>query len=136
MRIAKIGKLASIGLLAVAATACNDSDIPVNPNKGQGEANDTFTAAEWYPGGVLGTTTNEQGCYSNPSPFVESNGMYQSFKKERLSLRKTTQSTPCRVADSDRHGCARDASTATPTMVTASAWTNTAPTTRATATCS
>lgn len=88
MRISKIGKLASIGLLAVAATACNDSDIPVNPNKGQGEANDTFTVAEWYPGGVLGTTTNEQGCYSNPSPFVESNGMYQSFKKGETFFEK------------------------------------------------
>ncbi len=82
MKISLLSRLAAVGMIATLGTACNDNDIPVvNPNTGIGEGNDTFTAAEWYPGGVLGTTSNEQGCYSNPSPFVESNGMYASFKK-------------------------------------------------------
>ncbi len=72
-----------IGVIALSALGCSDgntSDI-VNPNAGIDSANDIFTAAEWNPGGELGTTSNEQGCYSNPSPYVENNGMYQSFKK-------------------------------------------------------
>ncbi len=82
MKISLLSRLAAVGMIATLGTACNDNDIPVvNPNTGIGEGNDTFTAAEWYPGGVLGTTSNEQGCYANPSPFVEANGMYASFKK-------------------------------------------------------
>ena len=53
----------------------------MNPNAGVDSANDVFTAAEWNPGGELGTTSNEEGCYSSPSPYVENNGMYQIFKK-------------------------------------------------------
>lgn len=82
MKISLLSRLAAVGMIATLGTACNDNDIPVvNPNTGIGEGNDTFTAAEWYPGGVLGTTSNEQGCYANPSPFVEANGLYASFKK-------------------------------------------------------
>lgn len=82
MKISLLSRLAAVGMIATLGTACNDNDIPVvNPNTGIGEGNDTFTAAKWYPGGVLGTTSNEQGCYANPSPFVEANGLYASFKK-------------------------------------------------------
>ncbi len=89
MKISLLSRLAAVGMIATLGTACNDNDIPVvNPNAGIGEGNDTFTAAEWYPGGVLGTTSNEQGCYANPSPFVESNGMYLSFKKGETFFEK------------------------------------------------
>lgn len=91
MTNSKFGKLLLAGLMACGAAACSDSnDIPqpINPNENNGKANDVFTAAEWYPGGELGTTSNEQGCYSNPSPFVEQNGMYASFKKGETFFEK------------------------------------------------
>lgn len=69
--------------LAMTLVSCSDGDTAdiVNPNAGIDSANEVFTAAEWNPGGELGTTTNEEGCYSNPSPYVENNGMHQAFKK-------------------------------------------------------
>jgi CxxC motif-containing protein (DUF1111 family) len=79
----KNGMYLLLGITALSTFSCSDGntcDI-VNPNAGIDSANDVFTAAEWNPGGELGTTSNEQGCYSNPSPYVENNGMYQSFKK-------------------------------------------------------
>ena len=81
-------KNASLKYLLVIVTAmlcfsaCSDdtSDV-VNPNEGIGKAVGVFTASEWFPGGELGTTSNEQGCYSNPSPYVERNDLYMAFKK-------------------------------------------------------
>ena len=71
-------------LFVTVLTGCSDdhSISPVNPNENIGKQVGNFTAAEWYPGGVKGTTSNEQGCYSNPAPIVENNyGLYQIFKK-------------------------------------------------------
>ncbi|MBQ9356426.1 MAG: hypothetical protein IJT98_03970 [Prevotella sp.] len=68
--------LTIIGALAMPLLcACSDSD----DNNGLGEltpaeevfgkSNDVFSAAEWYPGGQLGTT--EKASYSAPAPAVE-----------------------------------------------------------------
>ena len=65
--------------VAMSFVACSDDPI-VKPQGEEGEANEVFSAAEWKPGGELGTTSHEEGCYSNPSPFVEQNGLYQTFK--------------------------------------------------------
>jgi CxxC motif-containing protein (DUF1111 family) len=83
MKLLKISKTLFIGLSTMAIFSCTDNDTAdiVNPNAGIDSANEVFTAAEWNPGGELGTTSNEEGCYSNPSPYVENNGMYQTFKK-------------------------------------------------------
>src|SRR5574344_1251590 len=67
-------------MLCFAACSDDTSDV-VNPNEGIGKAVGVFTASEWFPGGELGTTSNEQGCYSNPSPYVERNDLYMAFKK-------------------------------------------------------
>ena len=64
-------------------TSCNDDDNIVIPNENEnvGKAVGNFSAAEWNPGGEKGTTTNEQGCYSNPVPQVADNAdLYQTFK--------------------------------------------------------
>lgn len=70
-------------LLSLSLSGCSDESTSevINPNEETGKANDVFSAEEWKPGGESGTTSNEQGCYSNPSPYVEANGMYQAFKK-------------------------------------------------------
>jgi CxxC motif-containing protein (DUF1111 family) len=79
----KLGKLMLLGLMALSMTACSDDDAtPVNPNSQIGKAVGNFTSAEWYPGGLKGTTTNEEGCYSNPVPAIEEDaGMYRLFKR-------------------------------------------------------
>jgi CxxC motif-containing protein (DUF1111 family) len=74
-----------LGLTVAVFTSCSDDDPEnevVNPFEYAGKDVGNFTSAEWYPGGKTGTTTNEQGCYSNPVPLVEDNAdLYQRFKK-------------------------------------------------------
>ncbi len=68
------------------ATACHDDNDDTQNGLGTltpsedifGKANDTFSAEEWYPGGVLGTT--EKASYSAAAPAVENNaGMEEDF---------------------------------------------------------
>lgn len=73
-----------LGCIGLSLTACKDNDdkpLVVNPNEYVGKAVGNFSAEEWLPGGTLGTTSNEEGCYSNPSPAVEEQGFYSIFKK-------------------------------------------------------
>lgn len=78
-----LGRLAFMGLAAVSMAACSDDDVKPGTNSnggGVGQANDVFSAAEWNPGGELGTVSNEEGCYSNQTPAVDQQGLYQQFK--------------------------------------------------------
>ena len=66
--------------------ACNDDNTGGNSigeleeEESQfGKANDVFTAAEWYPGGELGTT--EKASYSAIAPGAELLGLETSFNK-------------------------------------------------------
>ena len=68
------------------ATACHDDNDDTQNGLGTltpsedifGKANDTFSAEEWYPGGVLGTT--EKASYSAAAPAVENiAGMEEDF---------------------------------------------------------
>lgn len=68
-----------LSLAAVTFAACSDDDNNSASTDETQTANDVFTADEWYPGGQLGTTTNEQGCYANESPAVEQQGFSQAF---------------------------------------------------------
>ena len=64
-------------------TACHDDDEPglgplVPETDVFGQANDVFSAEEWYPGGQLGTT--EKASYSAAAPAVENiTGMEEDF---------------------------------------------------------
>lgn len=77
-----------LGLASLTFVACSDDNTePGTPDTGfsnssnkAGTANDMFTAEEWYPGGELGTTTNEVGCYSNEAPAVDNLGLETIFK--------------------------------------------------------
>ncbi|MGN0216689.1 MAG: di-heme oxidoredictase family protein [Prevotella sp.] len=74
-----------LGLVALTAVSCSDNDniitVP-NENENVGKAVGNFSAAEWSPGGEKGTTTNEQGCYSNPVPQIADDAdLYQTFKR-------------------------------------------------------
>ena len=81
----KLQHLTLIGVLAAPMlTACSDKDDEENlgPLVPQaevfGKANDVFSAAEWYPGGQLGTT--EKASYSAAAPAVENiAGMEEDF---------------------------------------------------------
>ena len=45
-----------------------------------GQAVGNFTAEEWYPGGVLGTTDNvTEGCYEDQTPATEQQGLMAPF---------------------------------------------------------
>lgn len=67
--------------------SCSDDDNSVKANLGEltpaesafGKANDVFTAAEWYPGGELGTT--EKASYSAIAPGAEKLGLETNFNK-------------------------------------------------------
>ena len=67
-------------------TACHDDNDDTQNGLGTltpseevfGKANDVFSAEEWYPGGVLGTT--EKASYSAAAPAVEHiAGMEEDF---------------------------------------------------------
>ena len=64
--------------LAAACYGCGD-DPQAIPSTNVAETNGVFSEAEWYPGGRLGTTTTEVGCYGNPSPAVEEQGLDEAF---------------------------------------------------------
>lgn len=69
-------------LLTVAPlAACSDDD-----NKGATDNSETytFTDSEWFPGGELGTTSNEVGCYANASPAVEQQGLETAFNNGEM----------------------------------------------------
>lgn len=76
------------GFVALAFASCKDNP-DLNPdNGGKGGSGTswakdslaTFSDAEWLPGGEKGTTSNEQGCYSNQSPAIDNEGLYTTFK--------------------------------------------------------
>jgi len=86
MKIKNLSKLTLLGMILVPMlTACSDDDENGN---GLGELTDketvfgketgNFSAEEWYPGGVLGTT--EKASYSAATPAVEQiAGMEEDF---------------------------------------------------------
>ena len=80
----RFSKLALTAMLAMPLlTACHDDDEPdlgplVPDTDVFGQANDVFSAEEWYPGGQLGTT--EKASYSAAAPAVENiAGMEEDF---------------------------------------------------------
>lgn len=80
----RLSKLALTAMLAMPLlTACHDNDDidlgSLTPEESAfGQANDMFSAEEWYPGGQLGTT--EKASYSAAAPAVENiAGMEEDF---------------------------------------------------------
>lgn len=92
MKHLEINKIMLFGLLSLSFAACTDNNND-EADSGQGggklEGNEVFSAAEWYPGGELGTTTNEKGCYANPSPAVESQGLDDAFNYGELFFERS-----------------------------------------------
>lgn len=75
-------KIILAGLIFIVTACSEDNNVVNNPNTNIGKNVGNFTSAEWFPGGTKGTTTNEEGCYSNPVPIVADNGnLYSIFKK-------------------------------------------------------
>lgn len=77
--------LAIVGTAILGFSACSDDEATI----ATGEADDkyvglnvgNFTAAEWYPGGELGTTTNVGSTsYEDETPVVTEMGLSLSFK--------------------------------------------------------
>lgn len=75
-----------VALFALSFTACSDDDDNVDIGgvetdaKYIGKAVGNFSADEWYPGGQLGTTENTvSGCYEDPTPAVEQQGLTEDF---------------------------------------------------------
>ena len=76
-----------VGALAVTSfTGCSDDNIePSSRTSWPKDSLSVFSEAEWLPGGEKGTTSNEQGCYSNPVPQIEDNQqLYTTFKTGEL----------------------------------------------------
>lgn len=72
-------------LLTAVLCSCNnnvepDPDVKESDAKYVGQDVGNFTAAEWYPGGILGTTDNvAPGSYEDPTPAVEMMGLETAF---------------------------------------------------------
>ena len=69
---------------ALALAACTDNEKQETPSNGEsswiGKAVGNFEASEWWPGGELGTTDNAlAGCYEDPAPAVEAQGLLAAF---------------------------------------------------------
>ena len=70
---------------AVAAVACDKTpDYPTPDHESDakyvGQAVGNFSAEEWYPGGLLGTTLNiTEGCYEDEAPAVTQQGLTSQF---------------------------------------------------------
>jgi CxxC motif-containing protein (DUF1111 family) len=70
---------------AVAAVACDKTpDYPTPDHESDakyvGQAVGNFSAEEWYPGGLLGTTLNiTEGCYEDEAPAVTQQGLSSQF---------------------------------------------------------
>ena len=85
------------GLLAL--TACSDSDDNNTTNQPEanyvGQAVGNFTAAEWYPGGELGTTESiSSNCYEDNTPAVDQQGLTDLFNQgDMIASAKYTIST-------------------------------------------
>lgn len=85
------------GLLAL--TACSDSDDNNTTNQPEanyvGQAVGNFTAAEWYPGGELGTTESiSSNCYEDNTPAVDEQGLTDLFNQgDMMASAKYTLST-------------------------------------------
>ena len=83
MRTAKL-LFATVAAFAV-VTACEktpDTPAPANESDAKyvGQAVGNFTADEWYPGGLLGTTDNvTEGCYEDEAPAVTQQGLISQF---------------------------------------------------------
>jgi len=73
------------------------TDVEVSSNDGNyvGTAVGNFDASEWYPGGLLGTTTNVSlGCYEDETPITEEMGLMEEFQVgEAMFERNYTIST-------------------------------------------
>jgi len=85
MKNLEISKCLLFGLLSLSIASCSDDENEgtgkIEEETGKtGEANEVFTAEEWYPGGVLGTTSTEQGCYANETPAINEQGLNTEFK--------------------------------------------------------
>ena len=82
-------KLFAIGCLALGllTASCSDDDDDNSSSEVLdddytyvGQAIGNFSADEWYPGGLLGTTDNKGSkCYEDPAPAVEEQGLLDEF---------------------------------------------------------
>jgi len=72
----------SLAILSVCSCGQTDSPLPVKESDAKyvGQAVGNFSAAEWYPGGMLGTTDNvAPGSYEDPAPAVVQMGLEAAF---------------------------------------------------------
>ncbi|MGN0202781.1 MAG: di-heme oxidoredictase family protein [Candidatus Cryptobacteroides sp.] len=88
--------------VVLAAAACeNNEEAPLavieSDAKYVGQAVGNFSAEEWYPGGLLGTTDNvTEGCYEDEAPAVEEQGLLTQFNHGEMFFERnfTLNSAP------------------------------------------
>lgn len=86
-------------LAAVTLVSCSDDETTTTAGEDSqyyGKAVGNFTEAEWYPGGLLGTTDNTSASsYQDETPAVTNQGLTQSFQNgETFFERNFNLSTP------------------------------------------
>lgn len=79
-------KFLMLSMAALTLAACSDDENEGNNGNSAngGNTEEVFSAEEWYPGGELGTTSNEKGCYANASPAVEQQGLDEAFNNGEM----------------------------------------------------
>ncbi|MCC8113878.1 MAG: hypothetical protein LIP03_07750 [Bacteroidales bacterium] len=86
----KFSSYIMVAAMAAAFVACSDDDNKIT-NGGEEEGN-TELADDYYAGGKLGTSFNSTAAaYEQPTPVVESEGMYQSFLNGETLFEKPFQ---------------------------------------------
>lgn len=79
-----------LGLAVVSLAGCSDDEPTPGPKPQPGEENEVFSAAEWLPGGVLGTTDNaSSSAYEDPTPAIEQAGLTEKFKYGEMLFERT-----------------------------------------------
>ena len=92
------------GCICLSLAACSDDEnAPGDNPPGNiddisyiGKAVGNFSADEWYPGGLLGTTLNvSEGCYEDETPATTNMGLTNDFNRgEMFFERNVTLDTP------------------------------------------
>lgn len=83
-----------LGLAIVCLAGCSDDEPAPGPTPQPGEENEVFSAAEWWPGGELGTTDNaSSSAYEDPTPAVEQAGLTEKFKFGEILFERTFNPT-------------------------------------------
>ena len=98
MNIKGLSTALVLGLTVAVGCTDGNNGIKENVNTREpdaryvGQAVGNFSAAEWYPGGELGTTDNvTAGCYEDETPAVTAQGLSMAFNLGEAAFERSVK---------------------------------------------